>query len=322
MRYREPHWRREPWMPMAPTRLRKRISILPTLMTLGNLLCGFAALGYASGAGSVEAPSLGGPYAAAGYLIFAAMVLDILDGGLARLARATSDFGTELDSLADVVTFGVVPAFLCLKIVSHVLADGGAPAIAISPVAESMLGRFYWIIAAIYVACAALRLARFNTLNQHGLEAHLAFKGLPTPGAAGVVAASVIFFEALRPGSPHVFPFNVPPVLGAAVTKIFPYAMPVILLLLAILMVSRISYGHLINQYLRGRKPFSYVVRAVLLLLLVLWQPQLTVLIVIYIYAFYPPVRAAWRKLLRRPEPPSLAAGIVGRRAEDDYPSV
>ncbi len=300
MRYRELRWLREP--PLRPAgRLRKRISVLPTLLTLGNLLCGFAALGYAAGVVPHVNGVVSEKYAVAGYLIFAAMFFDVLDGGIARLARATSNFGAELDSLADMVSFGIVPAFLCLKMVSSLLSHGAAgPLEIVGPLGQSMLGRFFWIIAAIYVACTALRLARFNTLNRRAIEEHMAFRGLPTPGAAGVIAASVIFFEALQPGSPHILPFHVPPVIGVIVARIFPYAMPIILLLTAILMVSRISYGHLINQYLRGRRPFSYVVRAVLVGLLVLWQPQLTVLLGIYIYAFFPPARALWRKLLQR----------------------
>ena len=272
------------------------IAVLPTLFTLGNLLCGFAALGYASAPPSKTTTFMNN-FSMAGYLIFAAMVCDMLDGSMARLARATSDFGAELDSLADVVSFGVTPAFLSLKLIGHVLSqtrpeyDGH-----IGPLAHSMDGRFFWIIAAIYVACAGLRLARFNTMTQHDIDSHMAFRGLPSPGAAGVVAASVIFFEGLQPGAPHVLPFNVPPLISHWVLTSFPYTMPIILLLVALLMVSHVSYDHVINQYLRGRKPFAYVVRAVLLILFLLWQPQIAALIAIYFYAFWPLIKAAWRR--------------------------
>jgi CDP-diacylglycerol---serine O-phosphatidyltransferase len=297
MGYREKQWLREPPI-RPPQRKRRRISVLPTLLTLGNLLCGFAALGYAS----ITPVTAGlGNFVLAGYLIFAAMIFDMLDGSMARLARATSDFGAELDSLADVVSFGIVPAFLSLKVISYLLSTGdtGMPAI-VGPLAENLEGRFCWIIAAIYVACTALRLARFNTLNTNDPDAHMAFRGLPSPGAAGVVAASIIFFGAIQSGSPHILPFHVPQLVINFVNSVFPYTLPVILLLSSVLMVSRISYGHLINQYLRRRRSFAYVVRIVVLALLVWLQPQLMVLIAIYLYAFGPPIRALWRKLLHK----------------------
>ncbi len=303
MRYRDPRWlRKEP----VRGRLRRRISVLPTLMTLGNLLCGFSAIWYASlpVAGVTDKT---GAFAIAGYLIFGAMVFDMLDGSMARLTRATSDFGAELDSLADVVSFGIVPAFLSLKIIAHLLAVTAGELI--NPLAQSVDGRFFWMIAAIYVACTALRLARFNAHNAHSVESHLIFRGLPSPGAAGVVGATVIFFEALRPNASHFLPFRVPDFVQSAVAGAFPYLMPVILLALSALMVSRIEYPHLINQYLRGRRPFSYIVRLVLLVLLFFWQPQLTALLGIYWYAFYPAVKAVMHRILSRnkpeaPEPP------------------
>lgn len=295
---------------------RRMIAVLPTLFTLGNLLCGFAALGYASAPPSKSTTFMNN-FSVAGYLIFAAMICDMLDGSMARLARATSDFGAELDSLADVVSFGVTPAFLSLKLIGHVLSqtrptyDGH-----IGPLAHSMDGRFFWIIAAVYVACAGLRLARFNTMTQHDIDSHMAFRGLPSPGAAGVIAASVIFFEGLQRGAPHILPFNVPPVISHWVLTSFPYTMPVILLLSALLMVSRISYEHVINQYLRGRKPFSYVVRAVLLILFLLWQPQIAALIVIYFYAFWPMVKAVWRGLRGRRPNTGTPAGCPAENSD------
>jgi len=301
MGYGEKNWLREP--PLQPTpRKRRRISVLPTLLTLGNLLCGFAALAYTS----AEVPAGGATFfpfnfCLAGYLIFAAMLCDMLDGSMARLARSTSDFGAELDSLADVVSFGVVPAFLCLKVIFYLVSKGdtGMPAI-VGPLAENLEGRFCWIVAAIYVACTALRLARFNTLNAHDPDSHMIFRGLPSPGAAGVISASVIFFGAIQAGSPHVLPFNVPPGVIVFVKSVFPYTLPIILLLLSALMVCRISYGHLINQYLRRRRPFTHVVWIVVLVLLLFWQPQLAVLVAIYSYAFFPPVQALWRKVLHK----------------------
>ena len=295
-----------------PGKIRRRISVLPTLCTLGNLLSGFAAIWYASGQ-HPERPGQISAYAIAGYLVFAAMLFDLLDGSVARLTKATSDFGAELDSLADVVSFGIVPAFLTLQVISNLLAQRApsSPNL-LGPVTDSLMGRSVWIIAAIYVSCTALRLARFNAHNRHALEAHMVFRGLPSPGAAGVVASSVIFFQALQPNAPHVLPFHIPAAAARDVNAAFPYAMPLIMLAVAILMVSRIAYGHLINQYLRGRRPFSYVVRAAILAILIFWQPQITALVAIYIYAFFAPIRALWRKILRRPASPPVVPAPPG----------
>ncbi len=296
MRYRETRTLRQE---AFAGRLRRRISVVPTLLTLGNLLCGFSAIWYASVpvAGTADTT---GAFSIAGYLIFGAMVFDMLDGSMARLARATSDFGAELDSLADVVSFGIVPAFLSVKIIAFLLAPQSRAGYLINPLAQNVDGRFFWMIAAIYVACTALRLARFNTHTAPGTDAHLVFRGLPSPGAAGVVGATVIFFEALRPGTSHILPFHVPGVVQGWVVIVFPYLMPIILLVLSGLMVSRIQYPHLINQYLRGRRPFSYVVRTVVLVLLFFWQPQLMALLGIYWYAFYPAVKALFNRIFSR----------------------
>ena len=107
----------------------------------------------------------------AGWLIFLAMIFDALDGHVARLAKTTSDFGAQLDSLCDVVTFGVAPAFLLVKM---------------CPGFTFNHSQMVWIIAAAYACCAALRLARFN-VETDDEDDHMNFSGLPSPAAASVV---------------------------------------------------------------------------------------------------------------------------------------
>jgi CDP-diacylglycerol---serine O-phosphatidyltransferase len=287
-------------------RRRRTVAVLPTLFTLGNCLCGFASLHYAA-KGDVGATGVSN-YAIAGYLIFLAMVFDMLDGRMARLAKATSDFGGELDSLADMLSFGAAPAFLTLSVISKLLypgADAGGPYDALGPFAEGLLGRLFWIIGAIYVSCTALRLARFNVHNKHAEDSHMSFQGLPSPGAAGVVASSVIFFETLQPTAHHLVAWGVPldPKMTGLLRSAFPYAMPVVLLMMALLMVSRLNFAHVTNQYLRGRRPFSYVVRLVVVVALLVVWPQLTALAVIYVYAFSAPVAWAFRSVFRRNQP-------------------
>ncbi len=183
----------------------------------------------------------------------------------------------------------------------------------LGPLATTLVGRLFWIIGAVYVSCTALRLARFNIHNRHVEDSHMVFRGLPSPGAAGVVASSVIFFETIQPSTAHVLPFNVPAMITHAIIFIFPYAMPAILLIMGVLMVSRVVYPHLINQYLRGRKSFTYVARLAVLLILLLAEPQITSLLVIYVYAFAAPASSAWRKLLKKPPPAHVLAATAPR---------
>jgi len=294
-------------------RRRGAVAVLPALFTLGNCIAGFASLHYAAKGMVVDVlPRVAATGAAepmtnfsiAGYLIFLAMVCDVFDGFIARLARATSDFGAELDSLADMVSFGVAPAFLAMQVISAVLMKqypGSAviPAYeALGPNADDTMGKLFWIIGAIYVACAALRLARFNVFNKHEASAHVAFRGLPSPGAAGVVASSVLFFESLHART-HVFNLKMGLSEEAknALLVSFPYVMPALLLAAALLMVSRFSYSHLVNRYLRGRRGFNYMVRVAVVALLWFWQPQITTLVAIYYYAASAPVAWAWKRV-------------------------
>src|SRR5690606_9692767 len=113
------------------------------------------------------------------------MFFDAIDGYVARLTRTVSDLGGELDSLADIVTFGVAPAYMTLRLVSNYYSMDGTAAV-ISPAHDDAFARVFWVIAAIYVSCTALRLARFNVETASGaLDTHLFFRGLPSPGAAG-----------------------------------------------------------------------------------------------------------------------------------------
>ncbi len=156
--------RRRRWQEFREKRGRG-IFLLPSLLTTGNLFCGFFAL----------VLSANQRYAEAALAIFLAMVMDLLDGRVARLMKATSQFGVEFDSLADVVSFCVAPAFLL-----YAFALGA-------------LGRPAWFGAFLFVVCGALRLARFNV--QTGSVDRRFFIGLSTPAAAGIVASSVLLLE-------------------------------------------------------------------------------------------------------------------------------
>lgn len=235
---------------------------LPSLATLGNAICGFGAM-YVStlDADTVTADPVTNwflvyRYVAAAYLIFLAMVFDALDGRLARLARHTTDFGGQLDSLADVISFGAAPAFLALQVFKDSI-------LAHHPAFPPIISRLIWAAGAMYMACAAVRLARFNVSNEHGEQHHFSFLGLPSPGAGAVVASLVLMqqdLEQLSHGTDY-FP------LFAGLSTACLWAMPVILIAAGLLMVSTIRYPHLVNRYLRGKRSLGQLLFALALLL-------------------------------------------------------
>src|SRR5437763_9251182 len=151
----------------------RKIAILPTLLTLGNAVCGFSTIVVASWIDGDPARDVYYFYSA--WLIVAAMLFDVLDGFVARLSKTASDFGGQLDSLCDAISFGVAPAFLLLRLGQDWELSVARQALA--------------VIAVLYMACAILRLARFNVENTPDPASHKRFKGLPSPGAAGCLAS-------------------------------------------------------------------------------------------------------------------------------------
>jgi CDP-diacylglycerol--serine O-phosphatidyltransferase len=276
-------------------------AVLPALFTLGNALCGFAAIHFATkdalGQASLTHLEL------AAWLIFIAMGCDMLDGRLARLTRRTSDFGGQLDSLADVISFGVAPAVLMLRTVVMILR--GHLEIP-GPLPELVIERVMWVIAAVYVSCAALRLARFNVENEPDESAHLHFKGLPSPGAAAVIVGLVLLFvkmEAIQtvieqapPATAHRSVLMSSPWFLGMVSA----TLPIMTLVAGLLMVSSLPYPHMINQYLHAKRPFGYIVRLTVIALAAMLEVYVTLAAVVTIYALSGPVRGLRRRLARR----------------------
>src|SRR5260370_19346308 len=170
-------------------RRQKMFAVLPTMLTLGNAVCGFGAIRLAAkvglqpfGWGKNDTECL----LIAAMLVFLAMVFDMLDGRAARWAKQTSQFGAELDSLCDAISFGVAPAFILIKFASEVRED--MPMIA---------ARLLWVIAVLFVICAILRLARFNVETDEE-DTHEFFSGLPSPAAAGTVVSFMFAYEKIQ----------------------------------------------------------------------------------------------------------------------------
>lgn len=270
------------------------IALLPTLMTLSNLVCGFAAIHYASKPVGTTGIFGWSALTLAGALIFVGMFFDAIDGSVARLTRTTSDLGAQLDSLSDVVTFGVAPAFMMLRLVSQYVGPSAqAEVMILGPEADNAWARVVWGVAAVYVACTALRLARFNVESpSHEAEDHRFFRGLPSPGAGGTVASLILLHENLIrrfiSGEPATF------------ERWTALGVPLVTLLCAVAMVSTLRYSHLINRYLRGRLGFATVVRIVVPLFMLVWWFQFSLAFFFTIYAVSGPARWLWLALRAR----------------------
>jgi CDP-diacylglycerol--serine O-phosphatidyltransferase len=251
MRRRPSALRRRRWSELRERR-RQTIFLLPGLLTTGNLLCGFYAV----------VLTLDGQHQWAALTLFIGMLLDMLDGKVARLTRTTTQFGVEFDSLADVVSFGVAPALLLYSWALQPLGRVGAGA------------------AFLYVICGALRLARFNVLT--GVTDRRYFIGLPIPGAAGVVASTVLFFGAPEFERSGLF------VLASGTY------------LIAFLMISNIRYHSFKEFNFAKRHPFGVLLVVALGILIVFAHPQTAAFLLFGGYALSGPVR--WL-VLRKHEP-------------------
>ncbi|MBI2026308.1 MAG: CDP-diacylglycerol--serine O-phosphatidyltransferase [Deltaproteobacteria bacterium] len=221
----------------AKSRRELAIYFLPNLFTSGNLFCGFY---------SVIA-SLHGDFERAAVAIFVAGIFDFMDGRIARLTKAYSRFGEEYDSLADLVSFGAAPAVMMYLW-------------ALKP-----FGRIGWLAAFLFLACGALRLARFNVQSQVVEKRH--FQGLPIPIAASITATIVLFFlEYLQEGVKNHFVLS-------------------LTLSLAFLMVSNIRYRSFKDFDLKNTRSFGYLVIAVVTIIVLATRPALTLLVVLGFYA-------------------------------------
>jgi len=259
----------------------KTVAMLPSMITLVNGICGFMAIGFVA-----KGPEY---FGLAAYMIFYAMIADALDGRVARISNTTSSFGGQLDSMCDVISFGAAPAFMMLKVLqTHRQELIGS--------AEMVLGdffnRFIWVTALVYLCCAIIRLARFNVENEEDESAHMAFTGLPSPAAAGVVAALIMFTRHLATDEAFQAPFF------DGVYTVLMYVLPFATLSSGLLMVSRIRYLHLFNQIFRGSKPMNYLYFTLFVAAMIpLCHLPLSLVLTFGAFAYSGPIRWAWRKV-------------------------
>jgi CDP-diacylglycerol--serine O-phosphatidyltransferase len=232
-----------------PVQMRRGIYLLPNLFTTAALFAGFYAIVH----------SMRGQFISAPIAIFVAMLLDFLDGRVARLTHTQTAFGAEYDSLSDLVAFGLAPS---LVIYTWSLVS---------------LGKLGWLVAFIYAAATALRLARFNSRMQN--QDKTFFYGLPSPPGAAVIAAFVWVCNDL----------------GWSNTFIDLMAL-FLTLVIALLMVSNIRYRSLKDFDLKGKVPFVALLITVCIFVLVAIDPPEVLFIVFFLYALSGPAHWFWSK--------------------------
>lgn len=272
--------------PQRFRRHRHRVfAVLPTLLTLGNAACGFGAITFAAKVGPVD-PASGPadltPFWVSALLIYLAMVFDALDGRAARWANQSSEFGAQLDSLCDALSFGAAPAFLMLQFVRHFETRFDVP--------FEYHPRLLWVIAVLFVLCAILRLARFNVETDED-DSHDAFSGLPSPAAAGTVASFPLAIGDLLSLAGEV---GARGRVAAFLVPAVQVALPLITLAVACLMVSRIRYAHLFNQLFSGRRSRRHLIQVVFGAAAVFLLREMAVPVLFCYFAFTSPLRAAW----------------------------
>jgi CDP-diacylglycerol--serine O-phosphatidyltransferase len=276
------------------SRRRRMIAVVPSLLTLGNAVCGFACITYAAKVGP-EAPVEVGVYGhlhIAALFILGAILFDGLDGPIARLAKQTSEFGAQLDSLADAISFGVAPAFLMLKF---------------SPV---MHPRLAWGIAVLYMMCAVLRLARFN-VSKNDDQWSGSFCGLPSPAAAGTIASLVVIGPGLmkwtRPEAADLVRST-----GELLLDVSVYSLPVVTFAVACLMVSRVRYPKL-GELLHGKRGYRHLVNVIFVLVAVFAVHELAIPLILLYFVAASPMRAFWSRFIVRRDPATPAVAGSGQ---------
>ena len=247
--------------PVRPPRHRG-IYLLPNLFTTGAMFAGFYAI----------VTSIGGNYSDAAVAVFVAALLDGMDGRVARLTGTQSEFGVQYDSLSDLVSFGLAPSLVMYTWSLSTLKDYGP-----------LWGKIGWAAAFVYAACAALRLARFNT--QVGVIDKRYFQGLASPAAAAVCMSFVWSMDKFG-------------VSGAEVR----FFTPVMAVVAGMLMVSRFRYYSFKSLPMgeRDRVPFLWIIVGVLILIPFLVDPPRVLFVVFTLYLLSGPALTLWGRATRR----------------------
>ena len=233
----------------------RNIYILPSLLTSANFFCGVFAI----------TQSLSGEFSHAAIAIMCGLFFDALDGPVARWNRATSRFGTEYDSLADLVSFGVAPMIMVYQLLATT---------------AGIAGRVGLGIAFFYSVCAALRLARYNVQAASGCSD--SFSGLPSTGAAAFLASYVLFAEYYQ--------------YTGAMARVLPFLMVIV----AYLMISNLPYPRVTRALARKKRPFISLVTALLVLVGMILYVHEALIICFSAFTFYGPAKWLHIRVSRR----------------------
>jgi CDP-diacylglycerol--serine O-phosphatidyltransferase len=236
-------------------KLKKGIYIIPSLFTCANMSCGYLSI----------IASINGNFTKAAWLIILAIVFDVLDGRVARITKATSEFGIQLDSLSDLVSFGIAPSVMMYQLVLNSMGKSGVA------------------IAVLFALCSALRLAKFNVATKDGVV-HSCFMGLPTPAAAGFLVSFVLSYELFVACPGQSLTFKTIPLLMKSMPVFFRF-MRIVMVILSLLEVSNVQYFSFKKMNLSKPKTFRILVLAVVMVLLILAFPQNVIFILFSLYA-------------------------------------
>ena len=284
------------------------IHLLPSAATLANLICGFLAIYccilsirvafFADTPLKLASPKLLSFFAptwvaAGAVLIVLAMVFDVLDGRLARITRRTSEFGSQLDSIADIVSFGAAPPLLLLTTLLPLVAPGaGEPDLWVK-----LQWRASMVCGLVFVSCAAIRLARYNAENIHGESTQKTFSGLPVPGAAAAFVALLVLYEDLKLPEESL--------LGMDWSFVLRWLIPPAIFGLGMLMVSRLDYLHIVNIYVRRKQPPMHLIWLLIAAGIGWYSPQVLLVVIAGAYVLSGPIlgRRALQLAQGRPAP-------------------
>ncbi|GHT36479.1 CDP-diacylglycerol--serine O-phosphatidyltransferase [Endomicrobiia bacterium] len=236
-------------------KLKKSIYIIPSLFTCGNMSCGCLSI----------LASIDGDFSKAAWLIILAIAFDALDGRVARITKTTSEFGVQLDSLSDLVSFGIAPSVMMYQLVLN------------------SIGKVGITIAILFVLCSALRLAKFNIATKGGAM-YSCFMGLPVPASAGLLVSFVLSYELLDVCSGQSLTVKTIPLLMNNMPTVFKF-MPAVMVVLSLLEVSNIQYFSFKKMKLSKPKTFRILVLLVTVILLIIAFPQNIIFIVFSLYA-------------------------------------
>ncbi|MEE2888973.1 MAG: CDP-alcohol phosphatidyltransferase family protein [Planctomycetota bacterium] len=273
----------------------RHIAVIPNIITLCNAVCGFISLTLIAGSLVIgEVPALDRLNQAA-WFILAGMLFDVFDGKVARATGGGTSLGAQLDSLSDLVTFGLAPAGLALALHHHAETE-------VDP-----LSRLMWVFCLAYFLGALLRLARFNSVRaEKDDEEHRAFEGMPTPGAAGVIASLVLIYFWLGEWASWDLKliFAEKPEALDGYLQLIPQYLPVVCFFIGYLMVSnRVSYSHVATLMFSKGMQFDRFVSLIFGATLVVFFAEPLMFIIFFSYAVWPLLRWVLRPL-RRPKAP------------------